>query len=655
MPSNRRLTLLYPLLYAAVFLGVLGLHARFWWPFYSDDALISLRYAQRLIEGRGLNWNDGLPRVEGYSNLLWTLLAAALGALRVDLILATRAMGVACFGVVLYAVARWQLSRACPRASILTLSVALAYFVLSGPVGIWAIGGLEQPLVAALLALALPLAFRLIEAGTAPVASPSAISSASSDPSDLSDSSDRSDPSVFLAVFLALSFVLGLLCITRPDGPLFSVAVFFGIALGRIASGRPLPPARKLCLLLPSFPILLYGGQLAFRLAYYGEWVPNTALVKVSPAAVHFDDGVRYVLGGLASLMPFSALAGLALLGCLFSRARRGRAVLSIFIVLLWTPYIVYIGGDIHPAHRHLNPLLVVFTFALVDALDALLGFLERRSAPLPALRRAARLAVPVLLLAGLFPYVILQTTHRQNTRVADDTWVWNGEVTATLLRRAFGQQQPTVAVTAAGCIPYWSGLPALDMLGLNDHYLPRHPPAHVGEGYLGHELGDAEYVLSRRPDIVVFHTGMKTGLFYAGESLYAHPDFMARYAPVRFLGAEPHRFAFTLWIDRESPRIGVIRSDTEIEIPGFLFQSEEHGPVVLNDADSLVLPLAAGQSAAITLSGIPPGEWIAGARVRGGARPVTGLRRNGDALTIDLAVEGSDPVELESLILRRN
>ena len=64
--------------------------------FLSDDALISLRYADRLIQGRGLTWNDDEPPVEGYSNLLWVLAVSALGMLGVNLILSARILG--CLG-----------------------------------------------------------------------------------------------------------------------------------------------------------------------------------------------------------------------------------------------------------------------------------------------------------------------------------------------------------------------------------------------------------------------------------------------------------------------------------------------------------------------------------------------------------------------------
>jgi arabinofuranosyltransferase len=46
---------------------------RYWW--LADDAMISMRYGRNLAEGLGLVWNAS-ERVEGYTNLLWTLFMA---------------------------------------------------------------------------------------------------------------------------------------------------------------------------------------------------------------------------------------------------------------------------------------------------------------------------------------------------------------------------------------------------------------------------------------------------------------------------------------------------------------------------------------------------------------------------------------------------
>ncbi|TMD96431.1 MAG: hypothetical protein E6I76_07800, partial [Chloroflexi bacterium] len=57
---------------------VLRLACSLWFlPFTLDDPYVSFRYASHLASGSGLVFNPG-EHVEGYSNLLWTLLLAAV-------------------------------------------------------------------------------------------------------------------------------------------------------------------------------------------------------------------------------------------------------------------------------------------------------------------------------------------------------------------------------------------------------------------------------------------------------------------------------------------------------------------------------------------------------------------------------------------------
>jgi hypothetical protein len=64
------------------------------WPSWlSDDAFISFRYAQNLVAGHGLVYNAG-ERVEGYTNFLWTMLAALTLALQANIVVAAYAAGV---------------------------------------------------------------------------------------------------------------------------------------------------------------------------------------------------------------------------------------------------------------------------------------------------------------------------------------------------------------------------------------------------------------------------------------------------------------------------------------------------------------------------------------------------------------------------------
>ena len=74
-----------------------------------DDTFISLRYAQNLWDGHGLVFNPG-DRVEGITNLLWTLLSVPAFALDVDPVLYMIAMGLLSIGLLFWGTNKMGLS-----------------------------------------------------------------------------------------------------------------------------------------------------------------------------------------------------------------------------------------------------------------------------------------------------------------------------------------------------------------------------------------------------------------------------------------------------------------------------------------------------------------------------------------------------------------
>jgi hypothetical protein len=63
--------------------------------------------------------------------------------------------------------------------------------------------------------------------------------------------------------------------------------------------------------------------------------------------------------------------------------------------------------------------------------------------------------------------------------------------------------EDTVLATNAAGIVPYRSGLPTIDMLGLNDMHIA-HRELPLGVRVIGHEKYDADYVLSRQPDLII-------------------------------------------------------------------------------------------------------------------------------------------------------
>lgn len=601
---------------SVVLFAVLIAHARHYMPFLWDDALISLRYASRFLEGNGLTWTDGHP-VEGYSNLLWILMASLLGAFRVDLIEAVRILGVLGMGSVGVSALWWYIGRGHKTGIGLSLIVGLGFFALAGPIAVWTIGGMEQPLLAALIGVAIPLAWTVMTSETVPG-----------------------------KTLMLLSLVLGLLCITRPDGAIFTaattVAMFTG---GRMSSRRP---SYGVYLRLLSFPFLFVAGQLAFRLLFYGEMVPNTALAKIAPSIHHIAEGSKYVAGGLWALFPLSALAVVSMIASVFSREKKVQSLLLLTITVMWTAYVVFIGGEVFPAYRHFVPLIVVFTFALIEGVASVTATMRKLW---PKRGAALACASAVVLFA---PYVYVQFTHEENKRALSEQWAWDGEVLGLLLKSAFSEEQPLVAVTAAGCVPYWSELPALDMLGLNDYYLPRHRPAEVGKGPVGHELGDGTYVMSREPDIICFHVGSSKALFRSGIELQQMPHFHDAYAPVLVEGKHPREHRGVLWFRKYSDKIGIGVTDSTITVPAFLLNLGRGTWARLGAEGSLVISVQAGQPAEGVIEGIGDTDWDVTIEGQSPGLIQARLELRKDGVLVTLFTASSTPVDIERLVLKR-
>ena len=67
-----------------------------------------------------------------------------------------------------------------------------------------------------------------------------------------------------------------LICLTRPDGPLWVAATAIVVSfVWNKRAGYTAALMRLAWLML--LPALAVVAQLVFRIAYYGDWVPNTA------------------------------------------------------------------------------------------------------------------------------------------------------------------------------------------------------------------------------------------------------------------------------------------------------------------------------------------------------------------------------------------
>ncbi|MFN4363816.1 hypothetical protein [Chryseobacterium hispalense] len=496
-------------------LVIFSLGCYYYYPFLSDDSLISLRYVQRFIDGKGLTWNDGLP-VEGYSNLLWILIISFLGKLGMDLILAARILGIACSIGTLAVISSYFNAKNSKKEYVF---LAVFLLVTTPCFTVWAIGGLEQPLYIFLLTLTLTEVSKIVN--------------------------DRSKRMYLLPLWL------GLLAITRPDGFLFTILTAIFLLFVFRKNRKDLIKV-TLVVLVPSLFLI---GQLIFRYNFYGELVPNTALVKVKITLHHVLRGGFYIFKAFFGTLLLSSLG----LYCLFYLVYKKKNLFGFYLLLnvaAWTAYVITVGGDIFPAFRHYYVVLIIFVFAIIFGLNEMQFSFKTK---------IIKIGFIVILL--LNPFFQLLIPDNQNAIY--ERWEFRGMKLGETLKSTF-PENTLIAVTAAGCIPYSSELPTVDMLGLNDYYTPRHPPKNFGTGMLAHELGDANYVLGRNPDIIIYHMGA-VPRFNVGDQMKTNPVFIDNYVEVL---ARQSNDEHILYFNKYGKSTGIIEKGNAIKIPAYLMSS---------------------------------------------------------------------------------
>jgi len=429
----------------------------------SDDAYISYRYAQNLARGHGLVFTPG-ERVEGYSNLLYVLLLTPF--CRVAGPGAIYPISVALN--LLFAAGAWALfSRlAARRLDPLRAGLASLLFGLCPALWLWTASGMETPLFL-LLQIAV---WRLVD----------------------NAAHGESVRPAWLAAVVFLSVL------ARADGFVVpTLAVLYLLAIGRKREALAAGAALGVTL------AALIGG----RLAYYGYPLPNTYYAKVSgPIGERFLHGTRQALSISlhAGLVPhLAALLVAAAASVRPGAAGAARVRFELVLGLGWLAYWIYVGGDVFAERMLLilfpiGVLLLLETYARAEVSPALAhqagGTLRAPPTPSALLREPSAMAMAVVTaLFQILPLVI--DTRFGYTLDRYDRWVTLGR---HLAQDRYSRR--LLAVDAAGKIPFYSGLPVVDMLGLNDEHIA-HLPARFFEA--GHNKYDPDYVLSRRPDLL--------------------------------------------------------------------------------------------------------------------------------------------------------
>ena len=500
-----------------------------------DDAFISFRYARNLAEGNGLVFNTG-ERVEGYSNFLWTVVMAGCHKLGFDLPSAARMLG-AVFSILtplmLFFFTRTKLFASASGAwrgsaaetnNVEPVPIAVA---LLGPLLVccsdnwaaWAVGGLENVLSGFLVALAFLLYFTAtgVTSGTA-----------------TGVTSETATDAARTRRLAMCAFVLCLAGMNHPTNNLFMGIIGLDLCCSVLA-GRS---GRRDLVVFAVVVLVVFGPYTGWRVATYGDLLPNTYYAKVGLTTATLQRGALY-LGEILRAFPL-AFIGLGLASAMLLRQRERNESLALLVVGAWLPivYVLLVGGEEFPAYRSLIvlvPLMAVILQAVVYRV------LLRTGAVVPGTglgRRALPSAVAAAVLVG--HALPLYGNHR--VRLLDDA-VRLGRtglsVAAALMLRDHLKPDTLFAHSGAGLIAYYTNFRWIDTLGLTDHHIARTTVKDLGKFAAGHEKGDGAYVWSRQPDYVMFPgypiSDPKPGS-KGDRELFAIPEFHRVYRPIRLV-----------------------------------------------------------------------------------------------------------------------
>lgn len=428
-----------------------------------DDSLISLQYARNVAQGLGFVFNPG-ERVEGFTNFLWvSLLALAYplsgggSAAFVHLATALSILLAALDIILLYRLGRL----AWPRR-LVPIVLMLGLCVFDNGYTVWAMQALESHLLIFTMLAACWFLWRM--------------------------------PSHWSGIGAAVSLTAAMM--TRPDAALFVAVLGVSELVFAFRAEQRRPALLRVIAIFGSTSVL-FGIYFAWRYQYFGSLLPNTFYVKASGLRGEaIERGLRYLRDFLRDRAYVPLLSLGAVLGI------RDRVIGPLLAWgLLYSAYVVYVGGDFYPGHRFFVVLIPVAALLCAYTLERAASFVRNRASAAP------RRAWAVYALGAALVATVAIRGYRVGP-VQTEIVRWGREVAHV---RAFmewlGEKAPPDASIVAGDIGssgFYANLYVYDFFGIIDPITAHQDQTRLGRGKAGHEKrADPGYLLSKHPTYI--------------------------------------------------------------------------------------------------------------------------------------------------------
>jgi len=479
----------------------------------SDDVMISMSYAKTLANSGELVWYEGAPRVQGFTNFLYTIALSLLHLFKFNL--TTNSLIVSLLN--LFTIFIISLKVTSISLIVSNENQKLSYFLgglipFQYPLVFWSLRGFEVGVISLIVILVVDLLVK----------------------SSLNNS--KIPKSTLLKIFTLLC--IGILI--RIDFIVIFIGVSLYLLIFNTSNLKDFFNLIKLNLSGAATLLVLF----LFQYFYYGDPLPNTYYLKT--------DGFH-----LIEKIPRGVLSSLNLLPLLifilyisfnnFKHKERFRFISPIFFVsLLLIIYNIYIGGDawevygfanrfITPViplafasipffldsanyknNRIINLIFCIFLFASIFLIQMnvsqLLNF-EEPNFKFGHNEFIYLVVVITYLIAILFTLFLssshIQYMHREEVQITNTDY-YNVLIGSRLSEVT--EPDARVAIFWAGNLSYYMNRPVIDFLGKSDRFIAKNPPVRkvVSNKYNfsdfmpGHNKWNFEYSIGElQPDIV--------------------------------------------------------------------------------------------------------------------------------------------------------
>jgi hypothetical protein len=446
----------------------------------NDDAMISMRYANNLARGHGLVWNPGGERVEGYTNPLWVIYMSIFHLFPIPSSKISLAIQVT--GAILMAINMVVVKKITEHFTKNPITIFAAVIITGfyGPLNNWSLLGMEVSILVLLVSLAVLKTIQSLKEGRFSFW-PYLILGIGT--------FVRIDMAVpFLAVFAFLFFA-------DPSNRKSHLTWGGGLFLGFLLS------------------------QTGFRLWYYSDALPNTYYLKMTgvPFFIRIGKGLyafvkfAWNMNWIIFLLPFTML--------LFRRDKYIFILLLVFLVQV--AYSIYVGGDAWEhkggSNRYISlaisQFFILLCLASENIFNSISASIQKLSKRVPTFINLALAGFLFVCMVNINAVLDLNSLKKWVGIAPIEFTVGNELYTSIALAiNKVATEDASLAVQAAGSIPYLTDLHTIDMWGKSDPVIARqdvHIPPGLAAGITnfrpGHIKWDYHYsIVGHEPDIII-------------------------------------------------------------------------------------------------------------------------------------------------------